>query len=118
MRSGHRPSACGHEPALRRRDLGAALAAIFGLWGGRLDESATFGNKEVQRIDLKGKDTGFTIKSSGYMEHSPEDPSVLHILCGVYPRPEKGRPADESVPQTHSDSKFHGELTIGKLTEE
>lgn len=93
-------------------------AAIFGLWGGRLDESATFGNKEVQRIDLKGKDTGFTIKSSGYMEHSPEDPSVLHILCGVYPRPEKGRPADESVPQTHSDSKFHGELTIGKLTEE
>jgi len=48
------------------------------------------------------------------MEHNASRPETMYILSGVFARPEKGRKAEESVPQLSTDTgkPFVGEFSI------
>ena len=48
------------------------------------------------------------------MEHDTITPDIIHILSGVFPRPEKGRMADDSTPQlaTNGNNSFVGKFSL------
>ena len=54
------------------------------------------------------------VSNSGYMENDAMCPERTYILSGVFGRPEKGRRAEESVPQLRTDTgkPFVGEFSI------
>lgn len=89
-------------------------APILGVWGGIAGSKDITGNKSVRWIERKDKTGGFKIIADGYLKHDETNPDVITILSGVLGRPEKGRKADDSVPQleTNTGQPFVGEFTI------
>ena len=80
--------------------------------GGRSTE--TTGIKATRWIERTGAIGCLRIASIGYMEHNASRPETMYILSGVFARPEKGRKAEESVPQLSTDTgkPFVGEFSI------
>lgn len=89
-------------------------APVLGLWGGKAGSKEVVGNKATRWVKRFGENEGFKIYSTGYLEHTAPSPETIHILSGVLGRPEKGRKADESVPQLLTDTgeSFVGEFSI------
>ena len=89
-------------------------APILGLWGGKAGSTETTGIKATRWIERTGAIGCLRIASIGYMEHNASRPETMYILSGVFARPEKGRKAEESVPQLSTDTgkPFVGEFSI------
>jgi len=79
-------------------------APILGIWGGEAGSADVTGMKATRWIERSNSECGFRIMSNGYMKHDASHPEVMHILSHVFGRPEKGRQADESVPQMRTDT--------------
>lgn len=47
------------------------------------------------------------------MKHDASHPEIMHILSHVFGRPEKGRQADESIPQMRTDT---GVASVGRFS--
>ncbi|MFT4090087.1 MAG: glycoside hydrolase family 2 TIM barrel-domain containing protein [Asticcacaulis sp.] len=91
------------------------LAPYLGLWGGKAGTTDVTGIKETRRIDRQNSaGAGFRVFSQGYIEHRTESADTVAVLSGVWGRPEKGRKADESIPQleTNTGQPFIGAFTI------
>ena len=69
---------------------------------------------DVQMIERSGSEGTIHVSNSGYMENDAMCPERTYILSGVFGRPEKGRRAEESVPQLRTDTgkPFVGEFSI------
>ncbi|WP_207764296.1 beta-galactosidase small subunit-related protein [Flavobacterium alvei] len=93
-------------------------APILGLWGGFSKEKETTGTKSIRWLEQSGKIGSVRITNLGYMEHYAAKPETVFILSSVLGRPEKGRKADESIPQLRTDlgEPFVGEFSIELLT--
>lgn len=89
-------------------------APILGLWEGKAGSTETTGIKATRWIERTGAIGCLRIASIGYMEHNASRPETMYILSGVFARPEKGRKAEESVPQLSTDTgkPFVGEFSI------
>ena len=89
-------------------------APILGLWGGKAGSTETTGIKATRWVERTGAIGCLRIASIGYMEHNASRPETMYILSGVFARPEKGRKAEESVPQLSTDTgkPFVGEFSI------
>lgn len=89
-------------------------APILGLWGGKAGSTETTGIKATRWIERTGAIGCLRIASIGYMEHNASRPETMYILSGVFARPEKGRKAEESIPQLSTDTgkPFVGEFSI------
>lgn len=87
-------------------------ASYLGYWGGDIASPEACGTKQIRRIDLASDKAMLQISSNGYMEHFAASPSLCYILSGIYPRPEKGRPADDFFEQLHANQTFTGEIRI------
>ena len=89
-------------------------APILGLWGGKAGSTETTGIKATRWIERTGAIGCLRIASIGDMEHNASRPETMYILSGVFARPEKGRKAEESVPQLSTDTgkPFVGEFSI------
>ena len=79
-------------------------APILGVWGGEAGSADVTGMKATRWIERSNSKCGFRIMSNGYMKHDASHSEVMHILSYVFGRPEKGRQADESVPQMRTDT--------------
>ena len=79
-------------------------APILGVWGGEAGSADVTGMKATRWIERGNSKCGFRIMSNGYMKHDASHPEIMHILSYVFGRPEKGRQADESVPQMRTDT--------------
>lgn len=92
-------------------------APILGVWGGLTNDKVTFGTKATRRIELSSKSHKVRIYNLGYLEHDSTKPETISILSGVLGRPEKGRKADDSIPQllTNTTDPFVGEFRIELL---
>jgi len=92
-------------------------APILGVWGGLNTNNETSGTKVTRWLELSGKSEKVRIYNLGYMEHNTTKPETVYILSNVLGRPEKGRKADDSVPQllTNSTDPFVGEFKIELL---
>lgn len=89
-------------------------APILGVWGGLNKDKETEGTKIMRWAEQSGTIGSVRISNLGYLEHDITKPETVYILSGVLGRPEKGRKADESVPQlrTDTDEPFVGEFKI------
>ncbi len=89
-------------------------APVLGLWKGSAGTPEVSGIKETRWIERDGSIGRLHISSIGYMEHDTITPDIIHILSGVFPRPEKGRMADDSTPQlaTNGNNSFVGEFSL------
>jgi len=89
-------------------------APILGLWGGAAGGPDVVGTKATRWIERRGPSGGLRLTSPGYLHSTASDPDTLLLLGGVLGRPEKGRKADESIPQleTGSGLPFVGSLRI------
>ncbi|WP_221406059.1 glycoside hydrolase family 2 TIM barrel-domain containing protein [Epilithonimonas lactis] len=89
-------------------------APILGIWGGSATSEETSGNKAIRWVEQSGTIGGVRVSTLGYLEHHLSSPQKILILSGVLGRPEKGRKADESIPQlsTTTGQPFVGEFTI------
>lgn len=87
-------------------------AAILGVWGGLDKDKETDGTKVMRWVEQSGEIGSVRISNLGYLEHNIAKPETVYILSGVLGRPEKGRKADESVPQLRTDT---GEPFVGKF---
>lgn len=65
-------------------------------------------------MERAGAEGTIHVSNSGYMENDAMCPERTYILSGVFGRPEKGRRAEESVPQLRTDTgkPFVGEFSI------
>lgn len=88
-------------------------APILGVWGGIAGSKEVVGNKSTRWIERNGTTGKIYISNNGYMLHQATSPKTIHILSSVLGRPEKGRKADESVPQLQTDT---GEPFIGEFS--
>lgn len=88
-------------------------APILGLWVGAAGGPDVVGTKATRWIDRSGPTGGFRVTSTGYLQ-TTADPDTVLVLSGILARPEKGRKADESIPQleTAGDQPFVGSLRI------
>jgi len=86
-------------------------AAMLGVWdwaGAEQDSGAQTGSRGIkatrwiEQTDASG--SGLRIRHEGYMEYDAQQPERLRLLSGVVGRPEKGRKADESIPQLLTDT--------------
>lgn len=89
-------------------------APILGVWGGLNKDKETDGTKVMRWVEQSGTIGSVRISNLGYLEHDTAKPETVYILSGVLGRPEKGRKADESVPQLLTDTgePFVGEFKI------
>jgi beta-galactosidase len=89
-------------------------APILGVWGGLNKDAETKGTKAMRWLEQSGTIGSVRISNLGYMEHEAAKPETVYILSGVLGRPEKGRKADESIPQlqTNTAEPFVGEFKI------
>ena len=89
-------------------------APILGVWDTVSTDEAGAGTKAMRWVERADSSGGFRIENDGYLEIDPSNPLNMRILSGVLGRPEKGRKADESVPQleTNTDQPFVGEFII------
>lgn len=89
-------------------------APVLGAWGGLNKSVETTGTKAMRWLEQSGTIGSVRISNLGYMEHDTVKPETVYILSGVLGRPEKGRKADESVPQlqTSTGEPFIGEFKI------
>ena len=85
-------------------------AAILGYWQATADKLT--GTKKVERVDCCFDTHRLSFTYDGYLEHDASEADVLHLVTAIYPRPEKGRAADESFVQTHSGQHFTGSIRI------
>ena len=87
-------------------------AQIFGYWGGNF--RTVTGNKAARRVDLFYPERKVEVAFDGYFWHPADDLSALHLLSGVFARPEKGRQAGENMPALRTDTglPFVGDVTI------
>ncbi len=77
-------------------------APFFGYWGGAVEDAAVQGIKQIRRIAWEGQQDGISIQSDeAYMVC---DGSDMGIYSAVYPRPEKGREADDWFPLLRTDT--------------
>ncbi|MFT4176982.1 MAG: glycoside hydrolase family 2 TIM barrel-domain containing protein [Luteolibacter sp.] len=89
-------------------------APILGVWGGTAGKNETSGPKAIRWVERSNSDARFRITSTGYLECDADAPENMRILSGLLGRPEKGRKADESIPQleTKTGKPFVGSLRI------
>ena len=89
-------------------------APILGVWGGTAGSSDVTGIKAMRWMERAGAEGTIHVSNSGYMENDAMCPERTYILSGVFGRPEKGRRAEESVPQLRTDTgkPFVGEFSI------
>lgn len=85
-------------------------ASILGYW--ETDAYQLTGTKKVERVDCIYDSYCLSFVYDGYLEHEAPMSDVLHLVSTIYPRPEKGRSADEFFEQTHSNQHFVGRLRI------
>ena len=85
-------------------------ASILGYW--ETDARQLTGTKKVERVDCIYDSYCLSFVYDGYLEHEAPMADVLHLVSTIYPRPEKGRAADEFFEQTHSNQHFAGRLRI------
>ncbi|WP_296684900.1 glycoside hydrolase family 2 TIM barrel-domain containing protein [Flavobacterium sp.] len=92
-------------------------APILGVWGGLNKDKETSGTKVMRWVEQSGEIGVVRISNLGYLEHDTAKPETVNILLGVLGRPEKGRKADESIPQllTNTGEYFVGEFSIELL---
>ena len=88
-------------------------APILGVWGGLTTNEETQGTKSIRWAEQRGDIGNIRISTFGYLEHNISSPETISILSGVLGRPEKGRKADESIPQLNTDT---GEAFVGEFT--
>lgn len=89
-------------------------APILGVWGGTAGSPDVTGIKAMRWMERSGSEGTIHVSNSGYMENDAICPERTYILSGVFGRPEKGRRAEESVPQLRTDTgkPFVGEFSI------
>lgn len=89
-------------------------APILGVWGGTAGSPDVTGIKAMRWMERSGSEGTIHVSNSGYMENDAMCPERTYILSGVFGRPEKGRRAEESVPQLRTDTgkPFVGEFSI------
>lgn len=89
-------------------------APILGVWGGTAGSPDVTGIKAMRWMERSGSEGTIHVSNSGYMENDTMCPERTYILSGVFGRPEKGRRAEESVPQLRTDTgkPFVGEFSI------
>lgn len=89
-------------------------ASILGVWGGSIGSPEVTGIKATRWIECSNPTHKLRIFNNGYMEHNASNPNMIYVLSGVFARPEKGRKADESVPELKTDTgnPFVGEFSI------
>lgn len=89
-------------------------ASMLGVWSGGVGSSDVVGNKSIRWVERAGINGGFRITGNNYMAHNASAPDVIFILSDVLGRPEKGRKADDSIPQliTNTKEPFVGEFSL------
>ncbi|MBW4888985.1 hypothetical protein KXQ82_04635 [Mucilaginibacter sp. HMF5004] len=88
-------------------------APILGVWGGAANGAEVAGTKAMRWAEQSGSAGIVRVTNDGYLEHDSAKPGSLSILSGVLGRPEKGRKADDSVPQLLTNGEpLTGEFTI------
>lgn len=77
-------------------------ASFFGYWGGTVKDAEVQGIKQIRRIEWEGQQDALSIAShDAYMVC---EGSAIGIYSAVYPRPEKGREADDWFPLLRTDT--------------
>lgn len=91
-------------------------AAYMEVWSGNITDQATVGYKQIRKLRWMGKaNDAILIKADNYyMSHTKELPHEVSILSNLYPRPEKGRAANDwwKEMSTSKDAPFCGNISI------